>query len=478
MADDAPNTLFQSIAEAATATWYAHRAATPGSRPSPSVGHGGSQVHGQSMTPITPMPPILGMASATAVASVTSPSASTSPSGPQVSELHVPDGAGIRSDITAWHSSLQILPPDFANSELPLHPLPQALSTQPTLRPVEWNMFRQQGGFVPRTPHDFSSLMIYISGQVNPNPCRNCILKNGPFARCIVSPPAVLAISNLRHACANCTYQNQYRKCTNEPITEQENIRNEIQRFNRFARPRPQVPRKPKNNAKSKKRNAPGPEPTQAQQDQPSPKLTFKQPPTLTKPSGLGLIRSKDFASFDEKLRHIRASSPRSRRQLTAETLQWQAAIATVEAADLPAAPVPSMQTPINTATANGHLPASHYHNNHTPSQQVVTSNSHIPAPLNSHTYTNYALSQPIATTAYTFARHSPVRDHYTGAPAINYVMGDTAEPMDEDEDEDEDEDGDEDGDMSETDSDCDDIDEAPQSVGPTHTGPLIKTEE
>ena len=72
--------------------------------------------------------------------------------------------------------------------------------------------------------------MFYISGQVSPNPCRRCILKQGPFARCIVSPPMVLAQSQLRHACANCTYQNQYKKCTNELVIEAELARTHAMR--------------------------------------------------------------------------------------------------------------------------------------------------------------------------------------------------------------------------------------------------------
>ena len=105
---------------------------------------------------------------------------------------------------------------------LSIHALPQSLAKHPAIRKIEWNSYRPMGGFVPRTPHDFASLMIYVSGQVSPNPCRRCILKQGPFARCIVSPPMVLAQSQLKHACANCTYQNQYKKCTNEPVTEAE----------------------------------------------------------------------------------------------------------------------------------------------------------------------------------------------------------------------------------------------------------------
>lgn len=158
-------------------------------------------------------------------------SASTTPAtSPEGSGTQAHGDAGIRSDITAWQSALQALPPEFANAKVPEHPLSLALINQPSLRPVEWNPYRQQGGFVPRTAHDYSSLMIYVSGQINPNPCRRCRLRNGPFAQCIVSPPIVLGNSAIRHACANCTYQCQYSKCTNEPISEQERLRVELLR--------------------------------------------------------------------------------------------------------------------------------------------------------------------------------------------------------------------------------------------------------
>ncbi|KAI1500304.1 hypothetical protein F5X99DRAFT_386659 [Biscogniauxia marginata] len=222
------------------------------------------------------------------------------------------DASSIRSDVIAWHSALQSLPEEFRNNPLPIHPLAQALADQPTLRPVEWNQYRQQGGFVPRTPHDYSSLMIYISGQVNPNPCRNCLLKNGPFARCVVSPPSVLAQSTLRHACANCTYQNQYKKCTNAPISQDEMARSQMARAVMKMKnpvPRNPVPRKPKTNSRSK---------------------IVKQDygHLVKKPAAQNIT----VDSFAEKLRQTRSWSPRSRRRMKAEVMQWQAAIATVEA--------------------------------------------------------------------------------------------------------------------------------------------------
>ncbi|KAI8952588.1 hypothetical protein F4801DRAFT_214050 [Xylaria longipes] len=467
MAADAPNALFQSIADAATATWYAHRASTPSSKQSPSIRHDSTQA--QALTPMPPPP-----AAATPVASAspvpspahprateglvsgTSPAASPTPSPTSSrgdSEVQVSRDASIRSDITAWQSTLQVLPPEFANSELPLHPLAQALSGQPTLRAVEWNQYRQQGGFVPRTPHDFSSLMIYLSGQVNPNPCRNCLLRNGPFARCVVSPPAVLAVSTIRHACANCTYQNQYKKCTNEPISEQEKMRSEISRPSSMARPRSTVPRKPKSNVRTNDRKELGleqilqerllPKPNNAKERRRHERLKKRlqiqqqeQPEnrgdvSVTEARG-GLGLGNNSLSFDEKLRHIRASSPRSRRRIAAETLQWQAAIATVEAEKSAPAPDLSIQTSINSVTPNNHFQAS---------------------------FNNYTASQPVSTTPLAFARHTPARDYSTRPETTSYDAENTAEPMDEDE----------------SDDDHEDEYEGAQWVGPNHTGPMIK---
>ncbi|KAI5920977.1 hypothetical protein F4810DRAFT_680479 [Camillea tinctor] len=247
--------------------------------------------------------------------------------------LAATEAPSIRSDINAWHSALQSLPEELRNSALPVHPLAQALADQPTLRQVEWNQYRQQGGFVPRTPHDYSSLMIFISGQVNPNPCRNCLLRNGPFARCVVSPPSVLAQSTLRHACANCTYQNQYKKCTNAPISQDEMARSQMARAVMKMKnpvPRNLVPRKPKPNSRTK---------------------IVKQDygHMVRKPAALNI--SAD--SFAEKLRQTRSWSPRSRRRMKAEVMQWQAAIATVEAERTRA---PSYHPP---ATPGGHMPES-----------------------------------------------------------------------------------------------------------------------
>ncbi|KAI1749533.1 hypothetical protein F4782DRAFT_300773 [Xylaria castorea] len=463
MAEDAPNALFQSIAAAATATWYAHRASTPNSKQTPSIRHNSTQA--QTLTLMPPPASATSVASASPVPSSafprateglpsrTSPTPSSTPSPISShgdSEVPASGHVGIRSDITAWQSTLQVLPPEFATSELPLHPLAQALSSQPTLRAVEWNQYRQQGGFVPRTPHDYSSLMIYLSGQINPNPCRNCLLRNGPFARCVVSPPAVLAVSTIRHACANCTYQNQYKKCTNEPITEQEKLRSEIARPSSLARPRSTIPRKPKSNTRTGDRREfrfeqIGQERLQAKpnakelrrqkrlREKLQGKLEQQGDVSMTQTLGsLDLGLSNNFKSFDEKLRHIRASSPRSRRQMAAETLQWQAAIATVEAEKLAPAPDLSIQTSINSVTPNNHFQAS---------------------------FNNYSASQPVSTTPLTFARHTPSGEHSARTETTSYEAENTAEPMDEDE----------------SDDDHDDEYEGTQWVGPNHTGPMIK---
>ncbi|KAI1631120.1 hypothetical protein F4809DRAFT_646730 [Biscogniauxia mediterranea] len=268
----------RSIVDAAAASWLSQRSASPSADRSSSA-RDGSQ-----------------------------PTPSLKSNGVPAAE----DLPSIRSDITAWTGALQSLPEEFRNNTLPVHPLAQALADQPTLRPVEWNQYRQQGGFVPRTPHDYSSLMIFISGQVNPNPCRNCLLRNGPFARCVVSPPSVLAQSTLRHACANCTYQNQYKKCTNAPISQDEMARSQMARAVMKMKnpvPRNLVPRKPRTNSRSK--------------------ILMPDYGHLVKtPAALNI----SVDSFAEKLRQARSWSPRSRRRMKAEVMQWQAAIATVEA--------------------------------------------------------------------------------------------------------------------------------------------------
>ncbi|CAJ2502972.1 Uu.00g103660.m01.CDS01 [Anthostomella pinea] len=297
MAQNDADPDIRSIMNAAAASWYSQRSASPHTDHSPSVNPNGPEpAHSQMQQSDTP------------AATVT-------------------DAPSIGSDISAWQSALQNLPEEFRNSALPLHPLAQALSEQPTLRPVEWNQYRQQGGFIPRTPHDYSSLMIYISGQVNPNPCRNCLLKNGPFARCIVAPPTVLAQSALKHACSNCTYQNQYKKCTNAPLSRDELARSQMARVLVKKPPvtRPPAPRKPKVHLRPK----------------PS-KQDFGH--IVQKPTA----NSISADSFAEKVRQTRSWSPRSRRRMKAEVMQWQAAIATVEAEKTRTFPGASSQTPMS----------------------------------------------------------------------------------------------------------------------------------
>ncbi|KAK8062283.1 hypothetical protein PG997_014380 [Apiospora hydei] len=249
-----------------------------------------------------------------------------------------PPPAPIGSDISAWQTAIQTLPAEFRNQQRFQHPLASLLSDQKTIRQIEWNPNRQNGGFVPRTPNDFSSMMIFICGQINPNPCRNCRLKNGPFARCVVAPPEILAVSTIRHACANCCYQNQHRRCTNEPITHDELIRSQVGRAGGLRNGAPKV-RKPKSHV-PKTRPPPGPVPPYGSHHQ-YPQYTPyaggsvthtsipTQPlPTLGKPSS----DSGSVKSFADKVRMARAWNQQSRRRMKAELLQWQAALATADA--------------------------------------------------------------------------------------------------------------------------------------------------
>ncbi|KAK8096475.1 hypothetical protein PG999_012419 [Apiospora kogelbergensis] len=234
----------------------------------------------------------------------------------------------IGSDISAWETAIQTLPAEFSSTRRFAHPLASMLADQKTIRQIEWNPNRQNGGFVPRTPHDFSAMMIFICGQVNPNPCRNCRLQNGPFARCIVAPPEVLAISTIKHACANCCYQNQHRRCTNDPITHEERVRS-------------QVGRAPRNGCKVRKPKPQKNQPSRAPRADSRPSYdsqvvhhsygggsATQTLPALGKPSA----ESGSVKSFAEKVQMARVWNQQSRRKMKAELLQWQAALATVDA--------------------------------------------------------------------------------------------------------------------------------------------------
>ncbi|OTB10294.1 hypothetical protein K445DRAFT_323073 [Daldinia sp. EC12] len=284
MTDNQANSDFRSIVNAAAATWYSR--------------HTDSPEHAQSDGSGSPL--------------------KADSNHPDENGDRPTNTSVIRSGITAWESTLEVLPDELRSISLPIHPLAQALAEQPSLRGVEWNPYRQQGGFRPRTAIDYSSLMIYLSGQVNPNPCRNCRLKNGPYTRCIVAPPSVLALSSLKHACANCTYQNQHRKCTNLPIDDEELVAK-----SRMAR-------------STLKLKNPTPMKTPGRR----PKSAYNGTPHYTaspKPDHGHMIRKPTAQSitadaFSEKLRQVRSWSPRSRRRMKAEVMQWQAAIMTIEA--------------------------------------------------------------------------------------------------------------------------------------------------
>ncbi|KAI1655503.1 hypothetical protein F4813DRAFT_391638 [Daldinia decipiens] len=288
MTDNQADSNFRSIVNAAAATWYSRHTGSPEHIQSNS---GSQQEAGSDHVDEN--------------------------EGPAINDP-VTNGSEFHSNLTTWESTLEVLPDEMKNMPLPVHPLAQALAEQRTLRQVEWNRYRQQGGFKPRTAIDYSSLMIYLSGQVNPNPCRNCRLKNGPFARCIVAPPSVLALSSLKHACANCTYQNQHKKCTNLPIDDEELVAK-----SRMAR----STQKLKNPAPMK---PPGRRPNSISDGTPhyTPRYKPDQKQMIRKPTA----RSITADAFGDKLRQVRSWSPRSRRLMKAEVMQWEAAIMTIEA--------------------------------------------------------------------------------------------------------------------------------------------------
>ncbi|KAI1463903.1 uncharacterized protein F4812DRAFT_226278 [Daldinia caldariorum] len=292
MADNQVDPDFRSIVNAAAATWYSR--------------HSNSPEQAQS----------------------------DSSDGPPKADPHRPDGNGgpatnnsvIRNSVTAWESALEVLPDELKSVSPPIHPLAQALAEQPALREVEWNAYRQQGGFRPRTAIDYSSLMIYLSGQVNPNPCRNCRLKNGPYARCIVAPPSVLALSSLKHACANCTYQNQHRKCTNLPIDDEELVAKSRMARSSLKLKNPTTMKTPGRRPKSTSNGTP----------HYTPSLKPDHGHMIRKPSAQSITAD----AFSDKLRQVRSWSPRSRRRMKAEVMQWQAAIMTIEAEDTQSLPM------------------------------------------------------------------------------------------------------------------------------------------
>ncbi|KAI1455550.1 hypothetical protein F4805DRAFT_264831 [Annulohypoxylon moriforme] len=302
MADDQTDPDFRSIINAAAAKWYSQRSTSP------------DHTQASRERPINPCicPDSRNSRSLTGDARSVSP---TRAAGDGEREIGDPSS---RSGLTAWQGALEALPSELKDAPLPIHPLAQALAEQPYLRPVEWNVYRQQGGFKPRTAIDYSSLMIYLSGQVNPNPCRNCRLKNGPFAHCVVAPPSVLGLSTLKHACANCTYQNQHKKCTNLPIDDEELVaRSRIARSSlKLKNPTPMKP--------------PGRRPKPVSENHLNPKIGYKQDygHAIRKPTA----QSMSAEAFGDKLRQIRSWSPRSRRRMKAEVKQWEAAIMTYEA--------------------------------------------------------------------------------------------------------------------------------------------------
>ncbi|KAI1404262.1 hypothetical protein F4819DRAFT_150161 [Hypoxylon fuscum] len=217
---------------------------------------------------------------------------------------------------TTWEVAKQALPDEKKSVSFPTHSLAKPLEAEPPLRLVEWNPYRAHGTFAPRASLDYCSLMIYISGQVNQNPCRNCRHRNGPFLRCVVAPPKVLAISSFKHVCANCTYQNQHKKCVDPSIREEKRLtRNRIPGEAIYPEPKPKPTPVLDPNVNNADANA-------RVKHKPDQNYMVRKPTTQN-------ISADGFA---EKLRQARGWSPRSRRRMKAEVMQWHAAIMTVNA--------------------------------------------------------------------------------------------------------------------------------------------------
>ena len=127
----------------------------------------------------------------------------------------------------------------------------------------------------------------------------------------------------------------------------------------------------------------------------------------------LGL--AANLVPFEEKLRYIRASSPQSRQRVVAEALQWQAAIATIEAEAAPTTPDVSISRPAAESTPKHH-------------SQGLSDGYTSP-------HSTSVSSMP--TVAHGFAPNSPPNVRNT-----SYNTGNSFEAMDEDESEDEQENG------------------------------------
>ncbi|KAJ2968189.1 hypothetical protein NUW58_g10274 [Xylaria curta] len=258
-----------------------------------------------------------------------------------------------------------------------------------------------------------------------------------------------------------------YKRCTNEPISEQDKARI-------MAKPKATMPMKPMINAPTKRRDERRePEPEQEAQERLQQKHQRKQQRLLKRQQKLykrqrqqqqqeqrlheqgdramgqtlasrGLGIGNGLELFDEKLRHIRSCSPRSRRRMAAQVLQWQAAIATVEAEDsaLDASVPASFHTPVPN-NANGSRAAT----------TTVEAEDIRPTPLATPAHSEpaynqfrvpfyrFAAPQTAPTSSATFTRHSPTERSSANHVIANYGAGNTPEPMEEDESESEHED-------------------------------------
>lgn len=220
--------------------------------------------------------------------------------------------------LPAWNSLTSFLSNGFQCLSLSENQLARDLAEQPAVRPVEWNRYRRHR-YDPRDWYDYCAFMIYVSGEVNPDPCKYCQSLLGLFERCVIPHHSIRTASGMGHVCANCTYHNRQNEFSSGPLSNEEW---------RMVKLR-----------KSLFDNSPHME------------ASFLSP-TLTGHSGASL-KARDEVyhgytipeptersilpeGFADKVRRIRSWSPASLRRMKAEVSQWQAAVTTVEAEKTP----------------------------------------------------------------------------------------------------------------------------------------------
>jgi hypothetical protein len=94
---------------------------------------------------------------------------------------------------------------NYSNSQIPKNKRVKDLLELPRVRDVEWNEFSKRP-FFDGNPQSLASIILYVIGEVQQEPCFRCREHKGPFKGCVKLPEGLHF--SIPH-CSNCYYSHQ-----------------------------------------------------------------------------------------------------------------------------------------------------------------------------------------------------------------------------------------------------------------------------